>query len=138
MGAGTMGGGIAMAYAEAGIPVIVKEITQEALERGMAVIRRNYAISVQKGRISQAAMEQRMALITPQLTYDGFEKADVVVEAVFEDMALKKEIFAAMDAIAKPSCILATNTSMLSVDEIARRRSGRKWWSAITFSVRPM
>ncbi|MES1260591.1 MAG: 3-hydroxyacyl-CoA dehydrogenase NAD-binding domain-containing protein [Acidobacteriota bacterium] len=119
IGAGTMGGGIAMNYANAGIPVILKETTQEALKRGMLVIRTNYATSVRKERFTQAVMDERMALITPQLTYDGFEQADVIVEAVFENMALKKEIFAALDGIAKPSCILATNTSTLDIDEIA-------------------
>jgi len=119
IGAGTMGGGIAMNYANAGIPVIVKEATQDALDRGIAIIRKNYANSVQKGRFSQAYMDERMALITPQLSYDGFEQADIVVEAVFEGMALKKKIFAEIDAIAKPSCILASNTSTLDIDEIA-------------------
>ena len=119
IGAGTMGGGIAMNYANAGIPVIVKEATQEALDRGMTTIRKNYANSVAKGRFPQAVMDQRMALITPQLTYSGFEDADIITEAVFEGMALKKEVFAAIDAIAKPSCILASNTSTLSIDEIA-------------------
>ena len=89
-----MGGGIAMNYANAGIPVIIKETAQDALDRGMAIIRKNYENSVKKGRFSQAVMDQRMALITPQLTYDGFEQADIIVEAVFEGMALKKQIFA--------------------------------------------
>jgi 3-hydroxyacyl-CoA dehydrogenase len=119
IGAGTMGGGIAMNYANAGIPVIIKETAQEALDKGMAIIRKNYENSVKKGRFSQAVMDQRMALITPQLTYDGFDQADIIVEAVFEGMALKKEIFAAIDKIAKPTCILASNTSTLSIDEIA-------------------
>jgi 3-hydroxyacyl-CoA dehydrogenase len=119
IGAGTMGGGIAMNYANAGIPVLLKETSQQALDRGMKTIRANYASSVKKQRFSQAVMDQRMALITPQLTYDGFDKADVIVEAVFEGMALKKEIFAELDAIAKPDCILATNTSTLDIDEIA-------------------
>jgi 3-hydroxyacyl-CoA dehydrogenase len=119
IGAGTMGGGIAMNYANAGIPVIVKETTVEALERGIATVRKNYANSVQKGRFSQAYMDERMAMITPQLSYDGFEQADIVVEAVFEGMALKKQIFSEIDAIAKPSCILASNTSTLDIDEIA-------------------
>ncbi len=119
IGAGTMGGGIAMNYANAGIPVIIKETAQDALDRGMAIIRKNYENSVKKGRFSQAVMDQRMALITPQLTYNGFENADIVVEAVFEGMALKKEIFGAIDKIAKPDCILASNTSTLSIDEIA-------------------
>ena len=119
IGAGTMGGGITMNYANAGIPVIVKETTQEALDRGIGTIRKNYANSVQKGRFSQAVMDQRMTLITPQLTYDGFDQADIIVEAVFEGMALKKQIFGEIDAIAKPSCILASNTSTLDIDEIA-------------------
>ena len=119
IGAGTMGGGIAMNYANAGIPVILKETAQEALDRGIATIRKNYANSVQKGRFSQAVMEERMALITPQLSYDGFEQADIILEAVFEGMALKKQVFAELDAIAKPACILASNTSYLDIDEIA-------------------
>ncbi|MBZ5604216.1 MAG: enoyl-CoA hydratase/isomerase family protein [Acidobacteriia bacterium] len=119
IGAGTMGGGIAMNYANAGIPVIIKETEQAALDRGMATIRKNYENSVKKGRFSQAVMDQRMALITPQLTYDGFDQADIIVEAVFEGMALKKQIFAEIDKIAKPTCILASNTSTLDIDEIA-------------------
>jgi 3-hydroxyacyl-CoA dehydrogenase len=123
IGAGTMGGGIAMSYANAGIPVIVKETSQEALERGIAVIRGNYSNSVKKGRFPQSVMDQRMALITPQLTYDGFEQADVIVEAAFENMTLKKRIFAEIDGIAKPECILASNTSTLDIDEIASATS---------------
>jgi 3-hydroxyacyl-CoA dehydrogenase len=119
IGAGTMGGGIAMNYANAGIPVIVKETTQEALDRGIGTIRKNYANSVQKGRFPQVVMDQRMALITPQLSYAGFDQADIIVEAVFEGMALKKQVFAEIDAIAKPACILASNTSTLDIDEIA-------------------
>jgi len=119
IGAGTMGGGITMTYANAGIPVIVKETSQEALDRGMATIRKNYAGSVKKGKLAQAAMDERMARITPQLSYAGFEDADIIVEAVFEGMALKKQVFAEIDAIAKPSCILASNTSYLDIDEIA-------------------
>jgi 3-hydroxyacyl-CoA dehydrogenase len=119
IGAGTMGGGIAMTYANAGIPVIVKETSRDALDRGLATIRGNYESSVKKGRLSDQAMAQRMGLITPQLTYDGFEQADLIVEAVFEEMALKKQIFSEVDKIAKPDCILASNTSMLDLDEIA-------------------
>jgi 3-hydroxyacyl-CoA dehydrogenase len=119
IGAGTMGGGIAMNYANAGIPVIVKETTREALDRGMSIIRGNYAKTVAKGKLSQEAMEQRMALITPQLTYDGLEEADIITEAVFENMVLKKRIFAELDKIAKSDAILATNTSTLDIDEIA-------------------
>jgi 3-hydroxyacyl-CoA dehydrogenase len=119
IGAGTMGGGIAMNYANAGIPVILKETAQEALDRGFATIRKNYANSVQKGRFSQAVMDERMALIRPQLSYDGFDQADIIVEAVFEGMALKKQVFGEIDVIAKPACILASNTSTLDIDEIA-------------------
>jgi 3-hydroxyacyl-CoA dehydrogenase len=123
VGAGTMGGGIAMNYANAGIPVILKEATQEALDRGVAMIRKNYANSVKKGRFPQAEMDRRMALIRPQLTYGGFEEVDVIAEAVFEGMALKKQVFAEIDRIAKPEAILATNTSTLDIDEIAAATS---------------
>ncbi len=119
IGAGTMGGGIAMNYANAGIPVIIKETAQEFLDRGMAIIRKNYENSVRKGRFSQETMDKRMALITPQLTYDGFEDADIVVEAVFEGMELKKQIFGELDKICKQGAILASNTSTLDIDEIA-------------------
>jgi 3-hydroxyacyl-CoA dehydrogenase len=123
VGAGTMGGGIAMNYANAGLPVIIREASQEALDTGMAAVRKNYLNSVKKGRFSQEEMEKRLARITPQLTWDGFENADVVVEAAYENMALKKEIFSVLDRIAKPECILATNTSTLDVDEIASATS---------------
>jgi 3-hydroxyacyl-CoA dehydrogenase len=119
IGAGVMGGGIAMVYANAGIPVILKETSAEALDRGLATIRNNYASSVKKGRFTQETMDRRMASITPQLTYDGFDDADIVIEAVFESMALKKSVFTELDGIAKPSCILATNTSTLDIDQIA-------------------
>ncbi len=123
VGAGTMGGGIAMNYANAGIPVLLKETTQEALDKGLATIRRNYENSVKKGRFSQEVMDKRMALITPTLSYDGFGNADIVTEAVFEGMALKKEIFAELDRICKPGAILASNTSTLDIDEIASATS---------------
>jgi len=123
IGAGTMGGGIAMNYANAGIPVIVREVTQEALDRGMATIRKNYENSVRKGRFSQEVMSERMALITPQLGYDGFEEADIITEAVFEGMELKKQVFGELDRLAKPGAILASNTSTLSIDEIASATS---------------
>ncbi len=119
IGAGTMGRGIAMTYANAGIPIILKETTQEALDRGLATIRGNYARSVKSGRFSQSDVDRRLALITPQLTYAGFEQADIIVEAVFENMDLKKSVFREIDAVAKPACLLATNTSTLDIDEIA-------------------
>jgi 3-hydroxyacyl-CoA dehydrogenase len=123
IGAGTMGGGIAMACANAGISVLLKETEQAALDRGIAAIRKNYDSSVKKGRFSQAVMDQRMALIHPQLTYDGFNQADLIIEAVFESMPLKKQIFGEIDKIAKPDCVLASNTSTLDIDEIAAATS---------------
>jgi 3-hydroxyacyl-CoA dehydrogenase len=123
IGAGTMGGGIAMNYANAGIPVIVRELTQEALDRGMATIHKNYENSVKKGRFTQEVMDQRMALIKPQLGYDGFEEADIITEAVFEGMELKKQVFGELDKIAKRGAILASNTSTLNIDEIASATS---------------
>jgi len=119
VGAGTMGGGIAMNYANAGIPVLLKETTEEALERGLATIAKNYERSIARGRFTEEWVEQRLDLITPTLTYDGFEEADVVTEAVFEGMELKKQVFGELDAVAKPGAILASNTSTLSIDEIA-------------------
>ena len=119
IGAGTMGGGIAMSYANAGIPVVIKETDREALDRGMNVIRKNYERSVRRGRFTQEFVEQRLALITPRTSYEGFADADIVIEAVFEDMDLKKNIFGEIDAIAKPGAVLASNTSTLSIDEIA-------------------
>jgi 3-hydroxyacyl-CoA dehydrogenase len=119
IGAGTMGGGIAMNFANAGVPVLLKETSQEALDRGLATITKNYSNTVKKGRLTEEAMAQRLALITPTLSYDGFETADVIIEAVFENMALKKEIFTELDKRAKPGALLASNTSSLNLDEIA-------------------
>jgi len=119
IGAGTMGGGIAMACANAGIPVLIIDAEQAALDRGLATVGKNYESSVKKGRFSQETMEQRLALIQPRLTYNGFEEVDLIIEAVFENMALKKQVFAGIDKIAKADCILATNTSTLDIDEIA-------------------
>ena len=118
-GAGTMGGGIAMVFANAGIPVLLKEADQAALDRGLANIQKNYAGSVARGRMTQASVDERLRLIQPTLTYDGFAEADVVVEAVFEGMELKKQIFGELDRVAKPGAILASNTSTLNIDEIA-------------------
>ena len=123
IGAGAMGGGIAMTYVNAGIPVRLCEASREALDRGMAAIRKNYDRSVERGRYSREFVEQRLAMITPQLDHAGFEEADIIVEAVFEGMALKKEVFGAIDRIAKPGAILASNTSTLNIDEIASATS---------------
>ncbi len=119
IGAGTMGGGIAMACANAGISVRLKEVEQAALDKGVATIRKNYENSVKKGRFSQEVMDQRMALIHPQITYEGFEQADLIIEAAFESMELKQRIFGEIDKIAKPDCVLASNTSTLDIDAIA-------------------
>ena len=119
IGAGTMGGGIAMNFANAGIPVTLLEINREALDRGIAVIRKNYEATASKGRLTTADVEKRMGQITPSTAYDDIKQADVVIEAVFENMDIKKEVFRTLDSVAKPGAILATNTSTLNVDEIA-------------------
>ena len=123
VGAGTMGGGIAMVLANAGIPVLLKETDQAALDRGLATIKSNYANSVKRGRFIQQDADERLKRITPTLTYNGFSNADLVIEAVFEGMALKKEVFKELDRVCKPSTILASNTSTLSIDEIAASTS---------------
>ncbi len=123
VGAGTMGGGIAMVLANAGIPVLLRETGQAALDRGLATIRKNYANSVAKGRFTQEVMDRRLALIQPTLDYTGFDSVDMVIEAVFEGMDLKKRIFADLDRICKPGAILASNTSTLNIDEIASATS---------------
>src|SRR5262245_30961558 len=124
VGAGTMGGGIAMSYASAGIPVLLKEVDDAALQRGLATIRKNYESTVAKGRMSQQAYEKTMALITPTTSYNGFDNVDIVVEAVFENMDLKKKTFAEIGNVTRPDCVLASNTSTLDIDEFARS-SGR-------------
>jgi len=123
VGAGTMGGGIAMVLSNAGIPVLLKEADQAALDRGFATIQSNYANSVNRGRFSQKTAEERLKRITPTLAYDAFSNVDLVIEAVFEGMALKKEVFKELDRVCKPGAILASNTSTLSVDEIASATS---------------
>ena len=124
VGAGTMGAGIAMVYANAGIPVLLKDVDQDALDRGLVTIRANYQSSVSKGRMTQDALERTMRLITPTTTYDGFETVDIVVEAVFEDMELKKKTFAELGRATTSTCVLATNSSTLDVDAFAHA-SGR-------------
>jgi 3-hydroxyacyl-CoA dehydrogenase len=119
IGCGTMGGGIAMNFANAGIPVTVFEVSQEAVDKGVAIITKNYAATVAKGRLSQAQMDSRLGLISTTVSYDDLADADLVIEAVFEDMDLKKKVFAQLDSVCKPDAILATNTSTLDVDEIA-------------------
>jgi len=123
IGAGTMGGGIAMNFANAGIPVRLIEVSREALDRGLEVVRHNYAATVEKGRLSQADMDRRMSLIRGTVSYDEIADADVVVEAVFEELELKAEVFARLDKAAKPDAILASNTSTLDIDAMAAATS---------------
>jgi len=120
LGAGTMGGGIAMNFVNAGLPVTLLEMNQEGLERGIGLIRKNYEATVKKGRMSQAQLDKCMGLISGTTEYSGIADADLVVEAVFENMAVKKEVFAKLDEVCKPGAILASNTSTLDLNEIAR------------------
>ena len=108
IGAGTMGGGIAMNFVNAGIPVTILETSQEFLDKGVAVVRGNYERSARRGRFTAEQVEQRMGLLTPTLDYAGLGDVDLIVEAVFENMDIKKEVFAMLDVAAKPECILAT------------------------------
>ncbi len=124
VGAGTMGGGIAMAYANAGIPVLLKDVDQAALDRGMAVIRKNYESTMSKGKITPEAVARTLALITPTTSYDGFANVDIAVEAVFENMDLKQATFAELGRATRPDAILASNTSTLDIDDLAAS-SGR-------------
>ncbi len=119
IGAGTMGGGISMNFLNAGIPVTLLETKQEALDRGLATIRKNYENSARKGKLTAEQVEQRMGLITPTLSYDDLKNADLIVEAVFEEYSVKQSVFTQLDAVAKPGAILASNTSTLDVDRIA-------------------
>ena len=119
LGAGTMGGGIAMAFADAGIPVQILDMKAEALERGLGGIRNNYAGAVSRGRLKQADMDARMARIRGTLSMEEIRDADLVIEAVFEDMAVKRDVFTRLDATMKPGALLASNTSSLDLDEIA-------------------
>jgi 3-hydroxyacyl-CoA dehydrogenase len=124
VGAGTMGGGIAMSFANAGVPVLLKEVDEPALQRGLATIRKNYESSMAKGKMSAEQLERTLSLITPTTTYAGFDGADVVVEAVFENMDLKKATLAELGGVTRPDCVLSSNTSTLDIDELARA-SGR-------------
>ncbi len=119
VGAGTMGGGIAMCFADAGIPVQLLEMSQEALDRGMAKIRANYETSVKRGSLAADALDARMALIEPVLEYAAIGQANIVIEAVFEEMPVKKDVFGKLDAVMKPGAVLASNTSTLDIDAIA-------------------
>ncbi|HNK17054.1 MAG TPA: 3-hydroxyacyl-CoA dehydrogenase NAD-binding domain-containing protein, partial [Piscinibacter sp.] len=119
IGAGTMGGGIAMNFLNAGLSVVMLEMKQEALDRGVATIRKNYEAQVKKGKLKQDKYEQRMALLSTTLSYADLKDADMVIEAVFEDMAVKEQVFKTLDEVMKPGAILASNTSTLDVNKIA-------------------
>ena len=119
IGAGMMGGGIAMNFLNAGIPVKLLETRQEALDKGLATIRKNYESTMKKGKLTQEKFDQRMALVSGTLAYEDIADADIVVEAVFEEMGVKEAVFRKLDAVMKPGAILATNTSTLDVDRIA-------------------
>ena len=119
IGAGTMGGGIAMNFVNVGIPVRLLEMTQEALDRGLKTIRANYENSAKKGKLKSEQVEERMGLIHPTLSYAELADCDMVIEAVFEDMAVKEQVFKQLDAVMRPGAILASNTSTLDVDHIA-------------------
>ena len=119
IGAGTMGGGIAMNFLSAGIPVTIVEMQQEALDRGAGVIRKNYEATAAKGRMKPDQVEAAMGALTPTLDFDALADCDLVIEAVYENMDVKKDIFTKLDALCKPGAILASNTSYLNVDEIA-------------------
>jgi 3-hydroxyacyl-CoA dehydrogenase len=123
LGAGTMGSGIAMAFADAGIPVKLLDAKPDALERGLGAIRRNYGNALARGRLKQEDMDRRLALIQPTSAWEDIAGCDVVIEAVFEDMAVKREVFGRLDAVMKPGAILASNTSSLDLDEIAATTS---------------
>ncbi len=119
IGAGTMGGGITMNFLNAGVPVTILEMKQDALDRGVATIRKNYENSVKKGKLTAEKLEQRLGLLKPTLSYGDIKDADLVIEAVFEDIGVKESVFKKLDEIAKPGAILATNTSTLDVNKIA-------------------
>ena len=119
IGAGTMGGGIAMNFANAGIPVVLLETRQEALDKGLATIRKNYENTLKKGKLTQEKFEQRVALIGGTLDYSAIADADIVIEAVFEDLGVKETVFRKLDEVMKPGAILASNTSTLDLDKIA-------------------
>jgi 3-hydroxyacyl-CoA dehydrogenase len=119
IGAGTMGGGIAMNFLNVGIPVTLLEMTQEALDRGIGVIRKNYENTASKGKLTLEQVQQRVGLLKPTLSYADLTQADLIIEAVFETMAIKKDVFGKLDKVAKKGAILASNTSYLSIDEIA-------------------
>jgi 3-hydroxyacyl-CoA dehydrogenase len=133
IGAGTMGGGIAMNFLNIGIPVTLVELSEAALERGVEVIRKNYEATAAKGRMTAEQVEQRVGLITPKIGLEALSEIDLIIEAVFESMDVKKDVFGKLDKIAKQGAILATNTSFLDVDEIASATSRPEWVIGLHF-----
>src|SRR5262249_58242 len=119
VGAGTMGGGIAMSFAAAGIPVTLVDVSQEAVERGLGTIRRNYAGSVSRGSLARERMDELLGRIHPSTDYAALSSAELIIEAAFEDLEVKRGIFRQLDQVAAPEAILATNTSTLDIDAIA-------------------
>ena len=119
IGAGTMGGGIAMNFLNAGIPVVMLEMKQEALDKGVGILRKNYDAQVKKGKLKQDKLDERMSMLSTTLKYDDLKDADLVIEAVFEDMGVKEQVFKTLDEVMKPGAILASNTSTLDLDKIA-------------------
>jgi 3-hydroxyacyl-CoA dehydrogenase len=118
-----MGAGIATALVNAGIPVRMRDVEQEALERGIAIVHKNLERSVEKGRSTRAEADRKLAMVQPQSSYEGFDKVHLVIEAVFEDMALKKQVFAEIDSVARSGCVLGSNTSTLDIDALAAETS---------------
>ena len=119
IGAGTMGGGIAMNFLNAGIPVTILEMKQEALDKGVGIVKKNYEAQVKKGKLKQDKLDARMALLSTTLNYADLKDADLVIEAVFEDLGVKETVFKTLDEVMKPGAILASNTSTLDVNKIA-------------------
>jgi 3-hydroxyacyl-CoA dehydrogenase len=133
IGAGTMGCGIAMNFLNSGMPVTLVEASQPALDRGVAVIHRNYEASAAKGRMTADQVDERMALLSPTLSIEALREVDLAIEAVFEEIAVKKQIFATLDRIAKPGAILASNTSFLDLDDIAGATGRPEWVVGLHF-----
>src|SRR5207237_2559936 len=125
IGAGTMGGGISMNFLSAGIPVTIVEMGQEALDRGAGLMRKNYEATASKGRLTTEQVEKAMGLLSPTLDFSALADCDLIIEAVYENMDVKKEVFGRLDKIAKPGAILASNTSYLDIKEIVSSFSSR-------------
>jgi 3-hydroxyacyl-CoA dehydrogenase len=137
IGAGTMGGGIAMNFLNAGIPVVMLEMKQEALDRGLAIIKQELRSAGQEGQAQGRQVRAAHGLLSTTLSYDDLKDADLVIEAVFEEMGVKEKVFKELDRVMKPGAILASNTSTLDVNKIAASPSARRTWSACTSSARP-